>query len=249
MTPPLYSFAFQPIVDIETWTPVAYEALVRGFGGEEAAHVLDGVGPANIQAFDVHGRRRAMSLALALGLDCNLNLNLVAGCLEAADNAVAATLTAADAVGLAHHRIVLEVSECTAVHDRRRFATLIDSYRDLGLKFAIDDFGSGYSGLNLLADFQPNQVKLDMHLVRSIESHAPRQAIIRAVVSLCQDLNIELIAEGVESMGEYRWLADQGIRLYQGFLFGKPMFESLPEIVVPARSQLSLLSGRPRLND
>jgi EAL domain-containing protein (putative c-di-GMP-specific phosphodiesterase class I) len=98
---------------------------------------------------------------------------------------------------------------------------------------AIDDFGAGYSGLNLLADFQPDQIKLDMKLVRGIERHGPRQAIVRAIDQACQDLGIDVIAEGVETVEEYAWLANQGIKLFQGYLFAKPAFESFPPVHYP----------------
>jgi len=98
---------------------------------------------------------------------------------------------------------------------------------------AIDDFGAGFSGLNLLADFQPDQVKLDMNLIRGVERHGPRQAIVRATNQICFELGIDVIAEGVQTAVEYAWLASQGIHLYQGYLFAKPGFESLPSVYYP----------------
>lgn len=103
----------------------------------------------------------------------------------------------------------------------------------MGLKVAIDDFGAGYSGLNMLAGFQPDQVKIDMNLVRGIERHGPRQAIVRAVAQVCGDLGIDVIAEGVETLAEYAWFAEHVIRLFQGYLFAKPGFESLPRAHFP----------------
>jgi EAL domain-containing protein (putative c-di-GMP-specific phosphodiesterase class I) len=98
---------------------------------------------------------------------------------------------------------------------------------------AIDDFGAGYSGLNLLAEFQPDQVKLDMKLITGIERHGPRQAIVRAISQICSDLGIDIVAEGIETEDEYAWLASQGIRLFQGYLFAKPGFESFPAVHYP----------------
>lgn len=103
----------------------------------------------------------------------------------------------------------------------------------LGLKVAIDDFGAGYSGPNLLANFQPDQIKLDLTLVRGIESHGPRQAIVRAVGQACNDLGIDVIAEGVKTVGEYTWLATEGVRLFQGYLFAKPAFEAFQPVHYP----------------
>ena len=98
---------------------------------------------------------------------------------------------------------------------------------------AIDDFGAGYSGLNLLTDFQPDQIKLDMKLIRGIEHHGPRQAIVHAIDQVCRDLGIDVIAEGVETAEEYAWLANEGVQLFQGYLFAKPAFESFPPVHYP----------------
>ena len=97
----------------------------------------------------------------------------------------------------------------------------------MGLKVAIDHFGAGYSGLNMLADFQPSQIKIDMKLVGGIERNGSRQAIVRAVVQACTDLGIDVIAEGVESLQEYAWFSEHGVRPFQGYLFTRPGFESL----------------------
>jgi len=110
---------------------------------------------------------------------------------------------------------------------------LMNEYRGLGVKVAIDDFGAGYSGLNLLANFQPDQIKLDMFLVRGIEGHGPRQAIVRATCQACRDLGIDVIAEGVETVEEYAWLMHAGVRLFQGYLLAKPGFESFPPVHYP----------------
>ena len=119
------------------------------------------------------------------------------------------------------------------IHNAAGFSEKMNSYRAEGLKFAIDDFGAGYSGLNLLAEFQPDSVKLDMQLVRDIESKGPRQAIVRAVIRACEDLGIDVIAEGIEHDAEYRWFKRNGITLFQGYLFGRPAFEALTAPLFP----------------
>ena len=91
----------------------------------------------------------------------------------------------------------------------------------------------GYSGLNLLSNFQPDQIKLDMGLLYGIESHSPRQSIVRAILQVCRDLEIDVIAEGVETVGQYAWLANAGVKLFQGYLFARPAFESFPLVHYP----------------
>lgn len=104
---------------------------------------------------------------------------------------------------------------------------IVNEHRNAGIIFAIDDFGSGYAGLNLLADFQPDIIKLDMHLIRHINSKGPRQAIVCGIIKTCTDLGIDIIAEGVETRNEYEWLRNAGIKYFQGILFAKPGFEKL----------------------
>ena len=69
--------------------------------------------------------------------------------------------------------------------------------------------------------------------MRGIERHGPRQAIVRAVIQVCADLGVDVIAEGVETLAEYLWFSEQGVRLFQGFLFARPGFECLPSVQYP----------------
>jgi EAL domain-containing protein (putative c-di-GMP-specific phosphodiesterase class I) len=143
-------------------------------------------------------------------------------------------LDCATQAGLSPSQLVLEITESEAVQRPREFTRLLDRYRAQGVRMAIDDFGAGYSGLNLLAYFQPDLIKLDMSLVRDIDSTGPRQAIARAVMQVCDDLGIEVIAEGVESLAEFSWFRRVGVRLFQGYLLGRPAFEALAAPTFPA---------------
>jgi EAL domain-containing protein (putative c-di-GMP-specific phosphodiesterase class I) len=230
---PDFTFAFQPIVDTQAREVVSYEALIRGPGKESAHQILRQVPADTMYAFDQNARVKAIGLALRLGISCNLNLNFLPRSLGSSTESILTTLEAAKGANLPVNRIVLEAVEGEIIDDTSHFIELINKYRGLGLMVAIDDFGAGYSGLNLLADFQPDQVKLDMKLIRGIERHGPRQAIVRAINQICLDLGIDVIAEGIETESEYMWLASQGIHLYQGYLFAKPGFESFPEVYYP----------------
>lgn len=232
---PAFSYAFQPIVDTSAGRIHAYEALVRGPHGEPAPSVLQAVAGDDKYRFDEASRVAAIALAARLQLPCRLNLNLLPqGLYEEADT-IAATLAAAREHGLEPERLTLEVTEGEAIADYANLAQRLNRHRSDGLRFAIDDFGAGWCGLNLLADFQPDQVKIDMHLVRGIERHGPRQTIVRAIVQVCVDLGIDVVAEGVETAKEFGWLAEEGIHLFQGWYFARPGFETLPQVDLPAR--------------
>jgi len=230
---PAFSYAFQPIVDTVAREVFSYEALIRGPANEAAYRVLDMVPDDLKHQFDQDSRIQAIILAAQIGLKCNLNLNFLPRSLELCDDAIGNTCKAAADHGLPLERIILEVTEGQVIDDHTHFAALLNEYRGMGIKLAIDDFGAGYSGLNLLAEFQPDHVKIDMHLVRGIEKHGPRQSIVRGIAQVCRDLGIDIIAEGVETLQEFRWFEDQGIRLFQGYLFAKPGFETFPPVFYP----------------
>ncbi len=227
------SFAFQPIVNVSTQKVTAYEALVRGPKNESADTVLDRIPRKELATFDEECRYAALALAKRLGLKQDLNLNLLPQGFRADRDCLASTLDMAIEHGFAPEQIVLEVTEGEVLGNQDRFTELVGIYRGLGMRMAIDDFGSGYSGLNVLADFQPDQIKLDKNLVRGIQGRGPRQAIVRAILQVCRDLGIELIAEGIESQEEFCWLREEGVEHFQGYLFAKPIFEQLPPAQFP----------------
>jgi EAL domain-containing protein (putative c-di-GMP-specific phosphodiesterase class I) len=230
---PAFTFAFQPIVDITTQRVSSYEALIRGAAQEPAYQVLQQVSESRKHRFDQEARKGAIGLAAQLGIDCRLNLNFLPLSLYTTPGTIAATLEEAARHNLPLDRLMLEVIEREVIGDQVRFADIINQYRGLGVGVAIDDFGAGYAGLSLLANFQPDQIKLDMDLIRGIDRHGPRQAIVRALIQACSDLGIEVISEGVETVAEYEWLAGAGVQLFQGYLFAKPGFESFPSISFP----------------
>ncbi len=230
---PAFSYAYQPIVDVLTHEVFSHEALIRGADNAPAFKVLGQIPEPDKYAFDQHSRIAAIELAHKLGLRTHLNLNMLPGSLFAPEVSIEATLDAATRCGLPLERVILEVTESEAIADHSRFAGLLNAYRGRGIKVAIDDFGSGISGLNLLADFQPDQIKIDMVLVRGIERNGPRQAIARAILQVCEDLGIDVVAEGVETRAEYDWFTHHGVRLFQGYLLAKPAFEGWPEVIYP----------------
>lgn len=237
MKPNNYSFAFQPIVDTRLQRVSSYEALVRGKNNESSGSVLGPLSGAALWEFDRDARIYAVQLAASLGIECRLNLNLLPESLNAlGGNVMFSTINAAIACGLRHDQIVLEVSESEPIKDFDSFLEIANECRTIGVKFAIDDFGAGHSGLNMLAEFQPDSLKLDMKLVRDIACKGPRQAIVRGVLTTCADLAIEVVAEGIETMDEYNWLFDEGVELFQGYLLAKPLFEGFPTVQYPLLS-------------
>ncbi len=233
MAPVEYSYAFQPIVDTESQSIKAYEALVRGPAGESAWSVLQQFSGDDLLRFDGAGRLRAISMAADLGIECELSLNLLTDSLDLDPSVLDQTVEHAESLGIPAKQLIFEVSETEAIANPRQFLEQVDPLRGSGVKFSLDDFGAGYSGLNLLAEFQPDTIKLDLTLVRDIHRKGARQAIIRGVLCTCEDLGIDVVAEGVECVEEYDWLWLEGVRLFQGYLFAKPAFGELPTAQFP----------------
>jgi len=225
-----FSYAFQPIVDIRNGCIFSYEALVRGVSNEPAAEIYQKVNQDNLYRFDQSCRVKAIDLASRLGIDCRLNINFFPNAVYQPELCIRTTVAAARAKGFPIENIVFEVIEGEAIRDQAHLSKIINYYKKQGFSTAIDDFGSGYAGLNLLAEYQPDFNKLCRKLVTGIHLSLPRQAIVRAVIQVCRDLHIDLLAEGVEDLTEVAWFAEQGIELFQGNYFAEPGFEILPDV-------------------
>lgn len=231
-----FSMAFQPIVDVETARPFAYEALVRGPRGEGAASVLDRVTDQNRYAFDQACRVKAIETAMAAGIvdtGARLSINFLPNAVYSPMACIQLTLRTAEKNAFPLDRLIFEFTENEHMASPDHVGSIIETYREIGFSVAIDDFGAGHAGLDLFARFTTDMVKLDMDLVRGIESDARRHAIVKALVGLCRDLNTILIAEGIETVEEAETLRRLGIRYMQGYLFARPAFEQLPSILMP----------------
>lgn len=225
--------AFQPIVDVRSREVFAYEALVRGLDGSGAPHILSQLNDDNRYQFDQACRVKAVRLAAQLEMSCYVSINFLPNAVYEPAACIRATLEAAQKHQFPSHRLIFEITENERVVDKNHLKRILEEYRRRGFKTSIDDFGAGYSGLNLLAEFQPDIVKIDMELVRDIDTNRVRQAIVKGILGVCEALSIEVIAEGVETLAEYQTLRAMGIYYFQGFLFAKPAFEKLPAIYWP----------------
>ncbi|MFT6463607.1 MAG: EAL domain-containing protein (putative c-di-GMP-specific phosphodiesterase class I) [Halopseudomonas sp.] len=225
--------AFQPIVDTRDNSIFAYEALIRGLTGEGAMQMLSKVNEDNRYIFDQSCRVKAVELASRLQIPCFVSINFLPNAVYQAATCIRATLEAARRYNFPTSRLIFEITENEELVDKAHLKSIITEYKRQGFKTAIDDFGAGYSGLNLLAEFQPDIIKLDMAMVRDIDTDPVRQAIVQGILGVCKALNIEVIAEGIESLAELRLLQKLGVHLFQGYLFAKPAFEQLPEVSWP----------------
>ncbi|WP_448211033.1 EAL domain-containing protein [Colwellia sp. MEBiC06753] len=227
-----FTMAFQPIFNAESNQVFGYEALVRGINNESAYSVISQVNDDNRYLFDQHCRIKAIALAAKLNIDSMLSINFLPNAVYKPERCIRTTLEAAQTHNFPVEQIMFEFTEVEKIDDSEHVKRIVHYYQSLGFKTAIDDFGAGYSGLNLLADFQTNIIKFDMGLIRGIASDHVRQVIIRHNLAMLKELNITPLVEGVETEEEYRWLKAAGVALMQGYYIAKPGFECLPEITV-----------------
>lgn len=220
-----FEYAFQPIVDTVNKQIYAHEALVRGPAGESAFSVLSGVTEDNRYRFDQACRVKAIKTAAALNMSSRLSINFMPNAIYRPELCIRTTLQAASEYGFPVERIIFEAVESENIGNGKWLASVLSEYKRIGFLTAIDDFGAGFAGLNLLADFQPDIIKLDMALIRNLDTQPARQAIVRGIARISEELGITMIAEGVETLDEYHCLHDMGLHLMQGYLFCHPLFQ------------------------
>jgi EAL domain-containing protein (putative c-di-GMP-specific phosphodiesterase class I) len=212
--------AFQPIVDTVNRRVFGYEALMRTLEPSfpnpgavlSAAERLDRLG-------DVGRRVRTLSAGAFASAppDTLLFVNLHT------QDLLDPTLYEASApLSKIASRVVLEVTERTALEGVKDLQARVSILRYNGFRVAIDDLGAGYAGLSSFASLEPEVVKLDMSLVRNVHQSAVRQRIVGSMVSLCRDMGMRVVVEGVQVAGELATLSSLGCDLMQGYFFAKP---------------------------
>jgi EAL domain-containing protein (putative c-di-GMP-specific phosphodiesterase class I) len=120
------------------------------------------------------------------------------------------------------HRVVLEITERASLDGMKNLRPRLAALRRLGFRLAIDDLGAGYAGLTSFATLEPEFVKLDMSLIRELDKSPTKQTLVRSMASLCRELGMTVIAEGVETALEREALIKAGCDLLQGYLLAKP---------------------------
>jgi EAL domain-containing protein (putative c-di-GMP-specific phosphodiesterase class I)/GGDEF domain-containing protein len=124
-------------------------------------------------------------------------------------------------------RIVLEITERTAIKDYPRFQEYLAAFRERGFLFAVDDAGSGYAGLGSIANLAPDYIKLDISLISNIDTNFLKQNLVETMVTFAEQQGAKVVAEGVERREEFETIKSLGVHLTQGFLFHKPRYAGL----------------------
>ena len=226
-----FTLHYQPQVDARDGRLIGAEALLRWNSfdlgaispaqfipiAEETGLILPiGIWVLRQACSDAQGWRRQ------LGRDLPVAVNLSARQFRSQD-LLASVQAVLDETGLPSRLLELEITEGLLIVDPVGAATVLAGLRDMGVRTALDDFGTGYSSLAYLKTFPLDRIKIDRAFVRGLPDDKSDRAISRAVVALGHSLNMEVLAEGVETPEQANFLAAAGCQLLQGYFYGRPM--------------------------
>ncbi len=227
---------FQPIIDAHTKEIVGYECLSRGL--KEDGTIM----PPNLMFeaarktemlfnLDRQCRISAIKHAKLKNIDKMLFINFAPTSIYNPEFCLRDTVKTAQELNIDPQKITFEVVETEKVDNINHLKNIFDYYREMGFKVGLDDVGSGYSSLKMIAELKPDIIKIDMELVRDIHKDTTKKAIVSSIIALTKDLGAKSLAEGTETKEEAETLLSLGVDMLQGYFFGKPS----PE---PAKSLL-----------
>jgi len=228
------TFAFQPVTDPLSQRVTDVEALLRTPDGHGAEHFFAGMTAEAMCQADLASKETAFRLAKSLVLESqSLCVNVSSLALVTQAGAADFLLSAAKRHGLIPEQIVVGITENEVVTDTAALSVAIRALRSAGMRLAINDFGSGAGGLQMLARLQPERIKIDAELVRNVHASGPKQAIIQGLLRSCQALEIAVTAAGVEKPEEWMWLEAAGVSSFQGDLCAPPVLKGLMPVAWP----------------
>lgn len=220
-----HSFAFQSVIDCNQRKTAFFEALARGPDGGNAQNYLSSMSQSEFEKFEMYSTEDAISLAAQLGIhkfSVNLNPKTIFESIDIVDKLE----NLLQKYGFDHSQLIVEITESDFIGNHKLAKNIISKLRASGITLAIDDFGAGYAGLSLLAEFQPDILKIDSSLIQSISSSGPKQSIVNAIYDCAESLAISVVAEGVEQESDFQCLSNMGISQFQGYLFSTPQINA-----------------------
>ncbi len=239
---------YQPIIAAHNLQPVAVEVLMRwrNSAGEwispaEFIPVAEGNGLilelGRWQLRELFERLNAWQQGALRGLKVSINISAVQ---LARDNIAEVLVAKMFQHGIRPEQLVVEVTETTLMTESTRLRENLDFLRDSGVSLSIDDFGTGYSSLSYISELDAHLIKIDRSFVQGIGKSHSDEEIILATIALARNLDMRVVAEGVEEGEQRDFLIRAGVDYLQGYLFARPMFESeLTDFIAGCRRQLT----------
>jgi len=234
---------FQPIISIAHKKIIGYEALIRGPSGSPlyTPFVLF----STADRFNLSNKLEYLSREISLKHYASLNrheklfINVSPAVLLQPDFKTTITRHFQDEFGLEPSSVVIEITEHQATDNYRLMRDVVRHCRDMGFQIALDDLGSGYSGLWLWTELQPEFVKIDKHFIEGLYNDPIKTSFIRSIQSIANFLHCHVVAKGVETEEEFKAIERLGIAYVQGFYFAKPTPVPLEKV------DLSLIMTEP----
>ena len=217
---------YQPIVELDTGAVIAHEALVRWLDGprgrvEPSAFIPIAEEMGVIVQIGRQVLRRACEHAMRWPSEAAVHVNLSP--VELRDpHFLGGVEDALTSCGLAPRRLVLEITESVMLRDPARCISILEELRALGVQLALDDFGTGYSSLSHLRQLPVDWLKIGEPFVTDIGSGEADRPFMRMILELAESLDLQVIAEGIETRTQMQALRDTGCSFGQGYLLGRP---------------------------
>ncbi len=219
---------FQPVFRSDCKTVWGYECLMRGIA-EDGSLLM----PKQLLEWAKQERLIFMldricrethirNAALVLPDDVDILINFLPTAIYEPTFCLRTTIAAARSAGIDPKRVIFEVVETENVADTNHLASILNEYRKSGFRVALDDVGSGFAGLMMLADLNPDLIKIDRELVQGASKSEMHRIIVRALVQIARESGSLVLAEGVETEAEMDLMKSFGVDLFQGFLLGRP---------------------------
>lgn len=226
-----FEMYYQPKLDLNTGRAIGAEALIRWIHPEKgriSPDIFIGVAEETgliipLSNWLLDNVCAQIALWNKIGLpEMQIAINLSALQFQDPDlvGKVAATISKH---GLDPRQIELEITESAIMDDASEAIKVLEKFRELGVSLAIDDFGTGYSSLSYLKQFPVHTLKIDQAFVREIEADSADAVIVRAIIGLCMNFNMKIVAEGIETQEQGELLREFGAHTGQGYFFAKPM--------------------------
>ncbi|GGO78610.1 D-glycero-D-manno-heptose 1-phosphate guanosyltransferase [Marinobacterium nitratireducens] len=221
---------FQPVVDIQSGEVIGHEALIRG-PVNTPLHMpgplfQTAMGAGRLSELELLCRRLALQRFAELNPAGKLFINVNASLLGLPGHPQGLTREWLEELDIPQERIVIELSEEHPFDHSGITRAAVQHYREMGFWIAIDDLGSGYSGLRLWSELEPAYVKIDRHFVQGVDRDSVKREFVKSIINIGNSTGCRIVAEGIETQGELHTLQLLGVRYGQGFLLGKP--EALP---------------------
>ncbi|GAB5047221.1 EAL domain-containing protein [Thermodesulfovibrio sp. TK110] len=223
----LYSYLtihFQPIFVAKTGKIFGYEALTRHKFKKINVNNLFEKAKENgsIHLLDMLCRRNALREACKQGLNDYLFINICPETLIHPNHQAGLTDKFAEEFNFPKERIVLEITEQTAIENYEIFIKAVNYYKSRGYKIAIDDFGAGFGGPKLLSLLEPDIVKIDRHFISCLRENSVCKSFVAFTVAVCHQKDIMVVAEGIENQAELLEALQLEVDLLQGYYLGMP---------------------------